>query len=43
MKIYLHDAWHMKKMVAMPIYGMNTKTSSVQIQWAELDNFGTKH
>ena len=28
MKIYLHDAGHMTKMAAMPIYGKNLQKSS---------------
>ena len=37
MKINLHDAGHMTKMAAMPIYGINTKKLVSRNQWFNFD------
>ena len=35
MKIYSHDAGHMTKMAAMPIYGKNPFKNLIQNQWTD--------
>ena len=35
MKIYLHDAGHMTKMTAIPIYGKNHSKIFFRNQWAD--------
>ena len=37
MKIHQHNAGHMTKIAAMPIYGKNTQKSSFQNHWAGFD------
>ena len=37
MKIHSHDAGHMAKMAAMPIYGKHFKDLLSRNQWADFD------